>query len=267
MPNRLDVKVFGPFGVSRSDGSAVAPLGRKAQGLLAYLAVENGATRDRAASLFWGELREERARHNLRQALSKIRSDCGSIIESAGESLRLDSTRCVVDVSEFLRLARQDDPQSLEDCLSLYSGELLAGLVPREPDFEDWLRLTRDRLRNLACEVMDRYVRHLIEAEQYERAIIALNRRLEIDPACETAHRDLMIVFARLGRRSDALRQYELCTAALRREHGVAPSADLVGLLDSLRRPGLAATAQPLPTAGFQGGLRIRPASRRRAAV
>jgi len=254
MLRKLDLMLFGPFGMNDVDPTTSAPLGGKAQGLLAYLAMEPRSTRDRVASLFWGELSEERARHNLRQALSKIRRICGPVIASDGDRLCLDSSRCSIDVTEFLHLAEGNDEQSLEKCIRLYTGELLEGAAPKEPGFEEWLLLARDRLRNLACETMDRYVQLLIAGEQYERAIAALNRRLEIDPACEPAHRDLMIVLARVGRRSDALRQYELCAAVLKRELGVTPSPELEQLLASLRRPGQvadtrtrAATAVDLP--------------------
>ena len=77
MEKSLEVKVLGPFATRWSDGNAVSLTVRKAQGLLTYLAVEERGTRDSLANLFWGERSEERARHNVRQALSKIRSICG----------------------------------------------------------------------------------------------------------------------------------------------------------------------------------------------
>jgi len=232
------VRALGPFNMRWSDGSAIPLNVRKAQGLLTYLAVEKHATRDSLAHLFWGERSEERARHNLRQALSRIRGICGPVIEAEGELLRLDPNRCSVDVIEFLRLAQEVDEKSLKNCLDIYTGELLEGTSSRESAFEDWLRLMRDRFRNTACDAMDRYVHILISKEEYDRAILALNRRLAVDPACEPAHRDLMIAFTRVGRRYDALRQYAVCADALRRELGVDPSPETAKLLAEIRDPG-----------------------------
>ena len=54
-------------------------------------------------------------------------------------------------------------------------------------------------------------------------AIEGLHRLLEMDPACEPAHAMLMRLLAGRGQRSDALRQYQTCVEALRREIGSAP--------------------------------------------
>jgi adenylate cyclase len=237
MAQQLELKVIGPFSIRWSDGASASLTSRKAQGLLAYLAFEERATRDCLANLFWGELSEERARHNLRQALSKIRSTCGPVIEVKEDLLRLNADRCSVDVTEFVRLAQKDDEDSLQNCLDIYSGDLLESASPREAAFEDWLRLARDRLRHMACDAMDRYVRLLMNDEKFDRAILALGRRLSADPACEPAHRDLMIALTRIGRRSDALRQYEICAAALQRELGVAPSPETEALFAKIRHP------------------------------
>jgi len=68
---RLRVTLLGGVGF-RFDSGQTAPLqGRKAQALLAYLALQRGQAqpRDKLAALLWPEARHERARHNLRQLL------------------------------------------------------------------------------------------------------------------------------------------------------------------------------------------------------
>lgn len=231
----LEARILGPFEARRPDGQAVPFSVRKAQGLLAYLAVEGRATRDTLANLFWGERSDERARHNVRQVLSKIRSICGPVIKSDGDFLQLDPEHISVDVNEFLDLTQKEDEASLERCMEVYTGELLEGTIPKEAAFEDWLLVARERLRNMACEAMDRYVGILLATEEHERAITALNRRLTMDPACEPAHRKLMITLDRVGRRSDALRQYSICEDALRRELSVEPSVETRNLFTAIR--------------------------------
>jgi adenylate cyclase len=208
---------------------------RKAQGVLAYLAVEGRATRDALANLFWGERSDERARHNVRQVLSKIRSTCGPVVKPEGDFLQLDPEHISVDVNEFLDLTRKEDEASLERCMEVYTGDLLEGMIPREAAFQDWLLVARERLRNKACDAIDRYVGILIAKEDHDAALEALNRRLAMDPACEPAHRKLMTTLDRMGRRSDALRQYGICEDALRRELGVDPSAETRALFASIR--------------------------------
>jgi adenylate cyclase len=211
---------------------------KKARALLAYLAVESGRahTRDQLATLLWGETGDERARHNLRQALSKIRQCSGRLVISRGDSLELDPTGCSADVLEFEGLAKSDDADELLACFALYRGDLLDGMLPREPGYDDWLLLARGRLRNTACDAVDRLVAALVAEGRIREAIDALERRLSMDPACEPAHCELMELLVGKGRRSDALRQYQTCVEALARELGAEPSAETKALYERIRR-------------------------------
>ncbi len=235
MVRLLEARVLGPFDIRWSDGTAASLSVRKAQGVIAYLAVEGRATRDTIANLFWGDRNEERARHNVRQVLSKIRSACGPVIKTDGDFLQLDPERITVDANEFLKLVQKQDEASLQRCLDIYSGDLLEGAIPKETAFQDWLLLARERLRGSACDAMDRFAQILISKEQHDKAITALNRRLAMDAACEPAHRNLMIMLDRTGRRSDALRQYSVCVDALQRELDAEPSSETRALFARIR--------------------------------
>ena len=250
MDRTLRIHVFGRFEALWSDGEAAQLTGKKAQALLAYLAVESARphTRDRLAALLWSETGDERARHNLRQALSKIRRCCGEVVESSGDSLRIDLERCDADVVEFERCAGSDNPEKLRRCLELYRGDLLEGLIPREPVYDEWLPVARSRLRGIACRAVDRLVHALVESDRIDEAIETLGRRLAMDPACEPAHRELMVLLAGIGRRSDALRQFQACAEALDRELGAEPSAETVSLYKSLQE----ARAERVPEPGTE---------------
>jgi len=223
----MELKVLGRLEI-RDGGEPVELRAKKAGALLAYLAVEHGRpiTRERLATLLWGGTNDERARHNLRQALSKIRRTCGSIVLSEGESVAIDRAACTIDVVEFERLANSDDPETLSNCLDLYRGELLDGPQPRGIEYEEWLRDARERMRGIACDTIDRLTGILTDQKRYDEAMDVLRRRLAMDPACEPAHRKLMELLASSGRRSDALRQYQTCVDALERELGAEPSPE-----------------------------------------
>jgi len=227
MASALQMNVLGRF-LIRAENEPVGPIAKKAQAILAYLAVENSRanTRERVATLLWGGRSDDRARHNVRQALSAIGRTCGSLVATDGDTLSIDLANCAVDVVEFERAATSDDPEALIGCLDLYRGDLLDGYQPREPEFEEWLRDARERLRATACQAMDRLIHTLIATDRTEEALKMLDRRLTMDPACEPAHRHLMELFTSVGRRSDALRQYHACVDALERELGAAPSLE-----------------------------------------
>jgi TolB-like protein len=236
----LKLKVLGRFDAQWSDGTVVDINTRKAQALLAYLAVERARshTRDHLATLLWANTGEDRARHNLRQALSKIRGQCDCVVQADGDRLAIDPTGCDVDVIEFESLADSDNPNDLQRCLDLYGGDLLDGVVPKEPVYEDWLLLTRARLRKKACLTASHLVQMLRSKERIEEGIEVLNYMLSMDSAHETAHRVLMELLNESGRRSDALRQYKECVDALERELGAEPGPETQSLYNELKGSG-----------------------------
>ena len=237
MTNSLNLNLFGGFRASGPDATALRFSSKKAQALLAYLAVETDRPqpRERLATLLWGNTGEERARHNLRQSVAKIRQAFGEIVVGDGDCLALDTAACRTDVGEFVTLAGSGDSAALRRCLDLYRGELLAGLEPREPEFADWLLVERSRFRQAACEIAAKLAERLIDEKRHDDAIAVLVDLLAIDPAEENAHRQLMQLYADCGRRSEALRQFQRCETALRNELGAEPAADTKRLFELLK--------------------------------
>jgi TolB-like protein len=242
----LRLKVLGPFEAQWTDGEPAGLTTKKAQALLAYLAVERARphTRDHLATMLWADTGDERARHNLRQALSKIRRCCDSVVKASDDCLAIDPAGCTVDVIEFERLANSDDSDELRQCLNLYRGDLLDGVMPREPAYEEWLLLARGRLRKMACHAAGHFVSVLRDQDRIEEAIEVLNYMLGMDSAHETAHRDLMELLSKSGRRSDALRQFQECVEALKRELGAEPGPETQRLYAILKRSGSGTGAQ-----------------------
>jgi TolB-like protein/Tfp pilus assembly protein PilF len=249
MGRTLRLDVLGPFQGQWSDGTPLEVTGKKIQGLLGYLAVESARphSREQVAALLWSETGDERARHNLRQALSKIRRSYGPLITSVGETLSLDDGLCSVDVQDFKRLCRSADPSDLSRCMELYRDDLLDGLVLREALYDEWLLGAQHQLRRTACDVIERLAATLADQDRADEAIEVLNRRIAMDPACEPAHRHLMELYERIGRRSDALRQYQYLTAALEQHLGASPEPETVAVHDRIRR-GRSATSTSVPT-------------------
>jgi adenylate cyclase len=243
MPRALKINVLGRFQAQWDDGKPVEISSTKALALVTYLAVERGPrSREVLANLLWADTGEDRARHNLRQALSKIRHCCDSLVVATGDDLSLHGS-CDTDVARFEALAGSDDPDELRECLDLYRGELLEGLNPREREYADWLMMARARLRDTACRVADRLGHVLLEQGRIDDAIDAFRDLLAVDPAHEPAHRALMSLYSKAGRRSDALRQFRACKEALQNELGVEPDARTRQVYEGLREeePGVAA--------------------------
>ena len=139
----------------------------------------------------------------------------------------------------FERLVRAGGPEALARAVDLYRGDLLEGLAFRGALFEDWLMGERERLRELALDALAKLLAHQRSAGAAEAALPTALRLIALDPLQEAVHRTLMRLYAQLGRRGAALRQYQLCVGILQRELGVEPEADTRQLYQEIlrRRP------------------------------
>src|SRR5262245_19410438 len=157
---RLDLRLLGGFQVRLDTGPVLTVPTRKAQGLLAYLALPCGLAhpRDKLAALLWGDMHEGRARTNLRQTLFMLRkalpAPVSRVLHLDTPTVALEPTAVDVDVATFERLVTLGSPDSLKQASVVYQGDLLQGLAVRETSFEQWLMTERERLRELALEAL-----------------------------------------------------------------------------------------------------------------
>ena len=169
--------------------------GRKAQGLVAILALSPGmaASRDRLAGLLWGDRADEQARNSLRQALVALKKELGDagldFLEAERDQVRLRADRVSVDAAEFEKLAGR---AKWSKAAALYGGSLLDGVFVRDAAFEEWAAGERQRLADLAFEVFER----VFEAASGPERLAAARRLLALDPLREVAHRAVMQALA-----------------------------------------------------------------------
>ncbi len=229
------ITLFGSPEITR-DGASQHPDTRKALAVLAYLAVEGPtARRDRLAWLLWPESSQERARATLRRTLTSLRSAIGAnALSATRESITLELDAVDVDVARFQSALADGDHQQ---AASLYKGEFLQGFSLRDaPDFDDWQRLETDGFRTridaALAVLMDVAIAGGTPAVAADLAL----RRIELDGLNEEARRSLMLVYAQLGRRADAITAYRGLVRTLDEELGVAPLPATVDLYEAIRR-------------------------------
>jgi len=227
---RVTLRLLGGFQARIGTGPALVLPVRKAQALLAYLALPAGRAhpRDKLATLLWGDSPEGPARNSLRQALFALRRvlPAGGV-RAEGDAVALDPAAVEVDVAAFERELAEGTPAELAAAAQRYQGDLLAGLsVEGTGGFEEWLLSERERLRELALEALAKLLAHQCHAGQTEAAIQTGLQLLGLDPLQEPVHRTLMRLYLEAGRRGAALRQYQACVAVLARELGVEPEAE-----------------------------------------
>lgn len=259
----LEIALLGSPRVSVA-GAPVAMDTRKAVALLAYLAVTGRAHgRDHLAALLWPESDQTRARAALRRTLSTLNGalDPGRLVVTREAIGLRQSSDLAIDVAQFrAALAQaQADPQGrsghrLEADVALYRDDFMAGFHLRDsPEFDDWRYLESEQLRRDLAWALDRLTAVYGERGDFEQAIAFAHRRLALDLLHEDGHRQLMLLYARAGRTTAALRQYRDCVRILDSELGVEPLDATTALYQAIRErkepaalPGMPAPAAVL---------------------
>ena len=243
--SNLDIKTLGGIRFSCA-GSELRPATRKATALLVYLALSPRGTRSREhlAELLWGRSAEEQARASLRQTLSSLRKALGEqadLVESTAETISLRHQGWQIDVSRFRTLANTSDQPDLERAAELYEGEFLQGFSVKEAGFEEWLTIVRQQYHELALQVMSRLAQHYTMLQQYDHALRYAQSLFALDPLQEQTHLRLMELYLRLGRREQALRQFDECERLLKHELNIAPGAEIRALHSTIMKQELKA--------------------------
>ena len=234
----LEVSLIGPPRVTR-DGRPVTFDTRKAMALLAHLALaERPRSREALCELLWPGHDTEHARGALRRTLSALRKSIGEEwVETRGDSvalLRADGLE--LDVERFRELVAGDSSiERLNEAVTLLSGGFLEGFALRDsPDFDDWQIAEAGALERELTAVLQRLVDGLVARGEYAQAVPHARRWLELDPLNESAHRQLIRMYAWSGDRAAALEQYRHCVRALSQELGVGPLEETMTLYEQV---------------------------------
>jgi TolB-like protein/Tfp pilus assembly protein PilF len=261
--NLLQVCLLGGFELQSIDGRNAGPPGRKTRALMGCLALSAGKPwpREKLMALLWSDRGEDQARASLRQALAELRRALGepSPLRTDHEAVSLVVTMAAVDALEFERLAKAG---KLGEAAALYRGPLLDGHGVRDGAFEEWLRVERTRLHDLAIDVFDR----LAASQSGDAAIETAQRLLHLDPAREETHRLLMRLYAAAGQRAQALRQYQRCRETLRRELQAEPDVETERVYRQIQDEATAQAAvasapkpDPAPLPGVKPSIAVLP--------
>ncbi|MCB0044496.1 MAG: AAA family ATPase [Caldilineaceae bacterium] len=245
---------LGPVRLQRQDTPVNLTIA-KAQALLACLALSGTPlSREQLIALLWPESHPEAARKNLRNTLWQIRRafDDESLI-SGDETLTL-SPAVGIDVIDFEAaltdaLDRKDTSDAqLKNALSLRRGPLLQDLsLLGAPDFELRLESERRRLDRLYLLGLSRLMACQEEAADWAQLAETAQRVLAEDPTAEAACIALMKADMQLGRRSDALQEYDRLQRTLSEELGAAPSPEATALYRQILQADGTAEHTPVP--------------------
>ncbi len=183
-------------------GAGEALVGQPAL-LFTYL-VDRGAAQSRAelATLFWPDVDAVRARHGLRQALSRIRKVLGADVLVGSDPVAVDGALVDWDVDHFTAaLQRSDLAAALDLCQGLFLNGAAGGL-PWE--LSEWVDRRRRELEGVLLDTGRGAVRALMREEDFEGALTLADRLQECVPGDRGLAVDAAELLVELGRPHEA---------------------------------------------------------------
>lgn len=238
----LELILFGSPRVLRAGQVVTGFVSRKAQALFFYLAITGQVhQRSRLAAMFWPDVEDARALKNLRDVLPNLHHLLDPYLLVTRQTLAFDTRQpFTLDVAEVNWLERAaSDGLPLEtqiELLDLYRGELLEGYyVDDAAEFEGWLVLERERLRELVVRALQTAADACIREHTIPTGLALTGRLLALEPWREYAHRQRMALLVMADRREAAMVQYQQCCTILRQEFDATPSPRTVEMAERIR--------------------------------
>lgn len=243
------------------DGRAVSSLGPRNLALLAYLALANKPlSRDHVAELFWGDRDEGRARHSMREALSKLRQLLGpEAIPQRSNSVALSaSVPLWVDARTFIAASTAGDTGKVTE---LYAGPFLDGVhTGGSRSFEDWCDAERSMCEARFIVACIPECARLRDAGAWTACAELARRWLAAAPLDPRPAVELLRALAAPGTRDArrlAMQEYRRVAERLAAEYDLTPHPSVVSAVDAIARTTFAAQGnEPTVT-----GLSFLPAS------
>ncbi len=244
---------LGACEISRHDKS-VGFATNTARALLAYLAAHANQPQQRGhlAGLFYPDQTQTLALANLRSTLARVRKSIAEDDQALAVTNHTIEFRCEVeriDVLEFEAalaecathahrdaLTCPDCAHQLQHAARLYRGDFLQGMsLANSQPFEEWLLFKREQLHRLALDTLHTLGSIHESRADFETMRHYAERQLTLEPWREEAHLQLMRALVYLGRRTDALAQYDACRVVLHDEFGIEPSPEITAVYKAVR--------------------------------
>ena len=239
----LWVRFFGDFEVIHR--GKVVDLGRNSKAVAIFKRLlaqsPHSVSQEVLMDRLWPESRPQKARWSLNSAVYALRKVLGEklpvglsgcVVLDGGRYHLPSGLRILSDIREFdARYERgrllertgeiEEAIEEYEAAVGVYRDDYLV-----EDLYEDWTMIERERLTSGYVNMLERLSDYYLDDGQLQKSTDLCYRILQKDPYHEESYRRLMRCYSRLGLRSRATQQYELCRRMLGRLYGVAPAEE-----------------------------------------
>jgi DNA-binding SARP family transcriptional activator len=250
----LYVQALGPFAVLRGEESVSLGSNKNGRAIFRYLVTrpERRVGKDVLLELCWPDDPPQSANHKLHIAISSLRKALDGALGVAEEQasvvfvddqyilspdvhVELDADAFTWHVRAGERLEGEgriaEALAEYESARALYRGDYMV-----QDLYADWTVPERARYEEMYLALLGHLAYHYSERHRYDDSIACCRQILARDSFREDAYRQLMRCYSRLGRRNQALCEYEACKEVLRWELGVDPMRETTALYERIVR-------------------------------
>ena len=190
---------------------------------------------DRVTEALWPEAEGDAAAQALRTTLHRLRKllRYELAVRLEDRQMSLDPGYIWVDCLTFERAVGQvnlSDRAPLERAMSLYKGHFLQG------DSVPWALTFRERLRAHYMSLAEQLGVTFEQKGDLGGAVDCYLRAFEVEPVAEVFCRRIMIIYAQLGRRAEAVAIYQRFGQSLRSRLGMDPTQETQALYQTLSK-------------------------------
>lgn len=237
----MTVLLFNGLKIYRRDRERV-PLklrSPKTEELFAFLLCKGSVSREEVVDTLWSGLEKDKALKNLNSTLYYIRKalDTGKsepFIVAGKHEIGIEESGLRCDLYEFERLLKQvrqspgKDADLFRRAEALYTGDLLKG-----KSYEWAAEMTRSFERNY-IELLEAGARFHIESNESQQALHYFCEILKLDAIREDIHHEAIRLYAELGRKNEAFRQYRMLEDMLEKELGTKPDPRIARFITTM---------------------------------
>jgi DNA-binding SARP family transcriptional activator len=233
----LHVACLGNLRVAGDGGWHLGPQPKRGGEFIAYMVLHqnHAVSVERLAETLWPGLPPEMVTHRLHIAASGARVFLRQLLGGT-DAIRCTSDgyswnpalRVASDIDRFIDLYKENSIDSLTEAVSVYTGDLFAG------DRSDWLQPARVKYATMYSATLERLAENAFACGSFDAALNLGLDLLAIDRAHESASRLVMRCFGALGRRSQALAEYQSLRAYLQKHLGTSPMPETTAAIRGL---------------------------------
>ncbi len=182
---------------------------KKAYALLFYLLIENIVPRENMVNLLWGDLSEDSAKRNLRNAVYVIRKNINNELITSPKRDLLKINKDIIDYVDIFNI----DSMSADELLMMTDIVFLNGFhVTETPYFDEWLQNQRYHYSELLVRRMSLLASECLDKEDGNTAEKLCKKMILFDEYDENAYRLLFSAFELQGKHSAIAQTYnQLC--------------------------------------------------------